>query len=97
MGWSDKSHMMENYTHLTFIRWDELGPKVAEIGRDYTKRCAKSLSSRLGREYIYDEVKGSPEILRRFVDGEWNVDDFLCVEPGKAIKFDYSKNQLYVE
>ncbi|KKL56779.1 hypothetical protein LCGC14_2241990 [marine sediment metagenome] len=89
--------LMQNYTHLTFIRWDELGRKVAELGRDYTKRCVRSLSSRLGHEMIYDEVKGSPGILRRFVDGEWAGGDFLCIEPGKRLKFDPLKNLLYVE
>jgi hypothetical protein len=87
--------LMQNYTHLTFIRWDELGPKLAEKGRDYTKRCARSLGSRLRRKLVYDEVKGSPEILRRFVEGEWDSDDFLCLEPGKRLKFDYSKSLLY--
>jgi hypothetical protein len=84
-------------THLVFIRWDELGLKLAELGRAYTKKCVSSLSSRIGREFIYDEVKGSPEILQRFVDGEWDGDDFLLVEPGKRLKFDYSKSLLYAD
>lgn len=89
--------LMENYTHLTFIRWDALGHKIAEEGRRYTRSCVASLNDRLGFSLRYDEVKGSPEVLQRFVDGEWNSDDFLCLEPGKKLLFDEVMSKLFVE
>ena len=88
---------MENYTHLTFIRWEELGQKVVESGRNYTKKCVRLLSEQLGRSIKYDEIKGLPRALRLFVDGEWDGDDFLLIEPGKRLQFDALGSRLYVE
>ena len=89
--------LMENYTHLTFIRWEELGQKVVESGRNYTKKCVRLLSEQLGRSIKYDEIKGLSRALRLFVDGEWDGDDFLLIEPGKRLQFDALGSRLYVE
>jgi hypothetical protein len=89
--------MMENYTDLIFLRWDELGERLMEWGRKYTKECVGSLSRRLRRTFEYDELKGSPDIIRRFVDGEWDSDDFLIIGPGKKLQFNALKSKLYVE
>jgi transposase len=87
--------LMDNYTHLTFIRWDELGNNIAEEGRKYTKDSVASLNERLGFSLQYDEVKGSPAVLQRFVEGEWNGDDFIFLEPGKKLLFDAVKSKLF--
>jgi hypothetical protein len=86
--------LMENYTHLVFVRWDELGEKVVRHGRGYTAECVRSLGLRLGREFRYDEVKGGPALLQRFVDGVWDGDDTVIIEPGKRLVFDALQNRL---
>ncbi|MEI7903351.1 MAG: DUF1638 domain-containing protein [bacterium] len=48
-----------------------------------TRQCAEWLGWR------YDEITGDPALLRRFVDGEWNADEFLIVEPGHQIEATY--------
>jgi len=86
--------LMENYTHLTFIRWDELGERLSELGRGYTMECVRSLRERLALPLHYDEVKGDPEILQRFADGDWSGGDFIIINPGQKLQFDPIKNLL---
>ena len=88
---------MENYTHLCYVHWEELGVKIAEFGRMYTKSCLQSLNERLGFGLEYDELQGSPKTLQRFVNGEWESDEFLLIEPGKKLRFDGLHSRLYVE
>jgi hypothetical protein len=89
--------LMQNYTHLSFIRWDELGEKVARMGREYTTRCVRSLNERLGLRMSYDELRGSPSILQKFVDGDWEGGDFVLLEPGRKLQFDPGTGELYPE
>ena len=89
--------LMENYGYLTFVRWDELGKKVAERGCAYTRECVNSINKRLGFNLKYDELRGSPGKIQRFVDGEWNSNEFLIIEPGQTLRFDALKSSLYVE
>mgnify|MGYP005841477549 CR=1 FL=1 len=86
--------LMENYTNLTFIRWDELGERLATYCREYTKSCVTSINRRLGLNFVYDEVKGDPALLQRFVDGNWGGDEFLIIEPGKKLRFDAERCSL---
>ncbi|MBL8026494.1 MAG: DUF1638 domain-containing protein [Fibrobacteres bacterium] len=47
---------------------------------NYTKECADYL------KWEYDELKGSSRLIREILDGNWNNDDFLVVNPGQTIK-----------
>jgi len=89
--------LMQNYTHLTFIRWNELGDRVAEKGRQYTMRCVASLCERIDYRLQYDEVEGSPSILQRFVDGDWKKDGSVYLAPGKRLQFDPGSGRLFSE
>ena len=80
--------LMKNYTHLTYIAWEELGDAINKSGGAYTRECVNSLNERLGMELAYDEVVGNPSRLQRFVDGDWDEDAFLIIEPGKRVKLD---------
>jgi hypothetical protein len=86
---------MENYTHLTYIQWEELGEGINKLGRDYTRECVRSLNHRLGMALSYDQVTGDPSRLQRFVDGEWEGDDFLLIEPGEQLQIDVAHCRLY--
>ncbi|MFA6102139.1 MAG: DUF1638 domain-containing protein [Victivallaceae bacterium] len=46
----------------------------------YTRQCAEWLG------WQYDEIKGDPSLLKHFVDGDWNSDEFLIVEPDHHIE-----------
>jgi hypothetical protein len=90
-----ESVLMENYTHLTYVQWSELGEGVNRRGREYTRESVRSLNQRLGMALVYDQVTGNPSRLQRFVDGEWEGDDFLVIEPGKLLQFDLARCRLY--
>jgi len=87
--------LMENYTHLACIYWEELGQKMARSTKQYTRECQSTLCNRLNRNLEYEEHRGSPDLLERFVNGEWDSDDFLFIEPGKKVGFDPLSNRLY--
>lgn len=38
------------------------------------------------RGWVFDEVDGSLSLLTRLVNGPWNADDFLVVQPGATIR-----------
>jgi hypothetical protein len=87
--------LMHNYTHLTYIEWKELGEAVNEPGKAYTRACVQSLNTRLGMDLTYDHIVGSPAHLQKFVDGDWEGEDFLIVEPGKHVQIDMQSCKLY--
>jgi hypothetical protein len=87
--------LMANYTHLACIFWEELGEEVTEIAKKYTRECQRNLGDQLGRDFKYEEHRGAPELLQRFVNGEWESDDFLFIEPGERVAFDPDSNRLY--
>ncbi len=87
--------LIENYTHLAYIRWDELGDKINKKGKEYTKSCVKSLNDRFDMVMQFDEVKGSPDLLQRFVDGDWEGGDFIVLQPGQKLRLDAVNGVLF--
>jgi hypothetical protein len=59
--------------------YTDLGLGNNEHYKAYTKECAEWLG------WAYDELQGDPRLVKRFVEGEWNVGEFLIVEPGQKI------------
>jgi hypothetical protein len=68
---------IKQYNWATYIDWDFANSNEY---RDYTKRCAEFLN------WNYDELKGDPALMQKFVDGDWNESEFLVVKPGRKIK-----------
>jgi hypothetical protein len=68
---------IKKYNWATYIDWDLTD---SDLYREYTKQCADFLG------WGYDELKGSPDLMQKLVDGDWNNDEFLIVEPGREIK-----------
>lgn len=76
---------IRQYNWATFIDWG-----LANSGeyRDYTKRCAEFL------HWDYDELKGSPALMQKLVDGQWDDGEFLVVRPGQKIKEDLTTDEI---
>lgn len=65
------------YTTAAYV---DLGVGNAAEYKTYTRECADWLKWR------YDELAGDTGLMKRFVEGAWNPDEFLVVEPGFAIE-----------
>ena len=70
---------IRQYNWATYIDW---GLGSSDQCRNYTKRCAEFL------HWNYDELKGSPDLMQKLVDGRWDDGEFLVVKPGQTIKED---------
>lgn len=72
--------LLKHYTRLAFIRTGneaDLGP-----AREYAGAAAARFGLR------YDELEGSPELVRRLVDGPWDDEGFVVVPPGETVPFE---------
>ena len=71
-----------NYSRLTFIQWDEID-------------CAQSLEScrkcAAFNGWDFDLIRGDSSFMRRFINGDWDEDDFLTVPPGNTIIQSYDE------
>lgn len=70
---------MKEYEWATYIDWDLPNN---EFEKEYTRECANYL------EWKYDEIKGDPGLMQKMVDGDWDEEDFLVIEPGHKIAAD---------
>ncbi len=66
----------KEYNWAFYIDWDM--PK-SDYYRDYTKKAADYLN------WGFKEIKGNPELLQNFLDGNWNNERFLVIPPGEEI------------
>ncbi len=64
------------YQQATFIDWELPDNQKC---REYTKECAAYLN------WSYHEVKGNKRLLRDFLNGNWDEDRFLVIQPGEEI------------
>ncbi|MFH1760623.1 MAG: DUF1638 domain-containing protein [bacterium] len=66
----------KNYSNAAYV---DLNVGDGERFREYTKRCADELS------WAYDEISGNPRLLINFLNGNWEEENFLIVEPGHTV------------
>jgi hypothetical protein len=71
-----EQNWLKEYNWATYIDW---GFANAESEKRFTKKAAEFLG------WKYDEVKGDPGLIQRLVDGQWNENEFLIVQPGQKI------------
>jgi hypothetical protein len=76
---------IKEYNWATYINW---GLTNSDEYKKYTKRCAEFLN------WNYDELKGSPALMQRLVDGEWDDGEFLVVKPGQKINEDVTNTGI---
>ncbi|MFH1476934.1 MAG: DUF1638 domain-containing protein [Verrucomicrobiota bacterium] len=76
---------MKHYTKLAYID--------THVG-DFPvyKADARQLATDKGWEY--EEIPGSPELLMRLANGEWNDNDFVVIEPGQTTAPSYNDGIL---
>ncbi|MDX9973701.1 MAG: DUF1638 domain-containing protein [FCB group bacterium] len=67
---------LKAYSNCAYV---DLGFNDTERYKEYTKRCAEWLG------WKYEALEGDPNMLVRFVEGQWDGDDFLVVQPGRRI------------
>ncbi|MEJ2704926.1 MAG: DUF1638 domain-containing protein [Sedimentisphaerales bacterium] len=76
---------IRQYNWATFIDWNLTN---SDGYRDYTRRCAEFLG------WNYDELTGSPTLMQKLVDGRWDEDEFLVIEPGRKIREDLTNEGI---
>jgi hypothetical protein len=67
------------YHRAVYIDWDLPGK---EQFIQYTKDCAEYLG------WQFDIIEGDSSLLQRFLDGNWDPDEFLVLPPGQKIAED---------
>jgi hypothetical protein len=76
---------IKEYNWATYIDW---GLADSNEYKNYTKRCAEFL------HWNYDELKGSPVLMQKLVDGQWDDGEFLVIEPGHKIGEDLTNDGI---
>ena len=72
-----EQNWFKEYNWATYIHWDL---PTADRERAFTRDCAEFL------HWNYDEVEGDPTLMYDFLDGKWDADRFLIVNPGECIE-----------
>jgi len=72
-----EQHWFSTYDRATFV---DLGYGPVENAAVYTKECADWL------KWKFDRVKGDAGLLRDLLDGNWDDERFVVLEPGEGFK-----------
>lgn len=67
---------MKEYNNAAYV---DLGFSRSENYKEYTRECARWLG------WQCDELEGNPSLVKDFVEGRWDADRFVIVEPGQKI------------
>jgi hypothetical protein len=71
----------KKYDNVAYVDW---GFGDTMRFKEVALHCARSLG------WNYDELRGEPGLVRRFLEGRWDKEDFLVVAPGEEIAGDYN-------
>jgi len=66
-----------NYTTAAYV---DLGVGNTREHEEYTRRCAEWLG------WKFERLQGDAALIVRMLNGQWNTEEFLVVEPGHSIK-----------
>jgi hypothetical protein len=87
--------MLNNYTRFTYIEWKELGDEVEKKYSAITRESVEQARIRLELEVDFDRVAGRYDTLQRFVDGVWESEEFVRIQPGQSLHSDPVKGNLF--
>ncbi len=74
-----------NYGQYTYI---EMGVEPDDRFEKKTREDAEE------RGWLFEKVAGDLKLIRRLVDGDWDDDSFLVIEPGQSIAPTYDLDQI---
>ncbi len=67
---------IHDYSNAAYI---DLGFYDTESYKEFSKKCAEELS------WSYDELLGESRLIIDFIEGNWNAEEFLIVQPGEKV------------
>lgn len=73
---------IHDYSRATYV---DFGHFESGHYKAYSKKCARELN------WEYDEQIGDPDLIIDFVNGNWNSENYLIVEPGQKIEPSYNE------
>jgi len=72
-----EQHWFKTYDRATFV---DLTVGQTDHDVEYTKECADWLGWR------YDYQRGDPDLIRAMLDGRWDEQRFVVLEPGQTVR-----------
>ena len=75
-------------THYKQYSYIEMGVEPDNRFEAYGKKEAEK------HGWIFDHVKGDMSLIYQLVDGQWDEDKFLVVEPGQIIKTSFDPDLI---
>ncbi|UCE06249.1 MAG: DUF1638 domain-containing protein [bacterium] len=83
-----EQHWIDEYSNAAYV---DLGFYDTKDYKEYTKKCAKELS------WKYDELVGDPQLIINFLEGNWNSEDFLILQPGEKVVASHDEKIIEVK
>lgn len=80
-----EQHWMQTYERATFVATDV---SAAPKDIDYTADCAKWLG------WNFDVQRGDLGLIRALVEGPWDDDRFLVLEPGQSLRMTFDERVI---
>lgn len=75
----------QHYSQLTFIR---MGIEGEDRFREQAREEAET------RGWLFEELNGDMELLRKLIYGEWDDDTFLTLDPGESLDPSYDDDVM---
>ena len=74
--------MLRHYKYVTYITWPGMP-------NDSGLADCKALADQSGMELL--QYEGSSRLMANFVNGNWNEEDFLILQPGQTLQPAYDR------
>ncbi|AQT67500.1 hypothetical protein STSP2_00648 [Anaerohalosphaera lusitana] len=81
-----EQNWMKEYEWATYVGWELTDGEQSY--KDYTKEAAEFLG------WKYDELIGKSLLVQKLVDGDWDKDKFLTVQPGQKVGEDLTSDGI---
>jgi hypothetical protein len=85
-GEENARYLMERmedwYRKYDNVAYVDLGFADTTPFKEFARHCAHALG------WKYEELRGEPSLIRRFLAGQWNGEDFLVVSSGQEVAAD---------